>query len=146
MPWGKHTAAQFKYTHSAPLNDNITKDDVLPVVTVRNPYDWMVSMCKLPYTAQWARREKRVAGEICPHLVSIDGKKTPVKVTVKLAEQFLEFDSLAHLWNDWYAQYWRDADYPASAVPTACLQYHFFTDGTNSHPIIIRCKVYHCAI
>ena len=31
VPWGKHTPVNFKYIHSAPKNENITKDDVLPI-------------------------------------------------------------------------------------------------------------------
>lgn len=114
-PWGKHTPAMFKYNHSAPKNENVTKDDCLPVVTVRNPFDWMSSMCRLPYTAKWDRHERWKPGEICPHLVhTSDPENAPVEVVVKLAEQLLRFDSLAHLWNEWYAQYERDATYPVS--------------------------------
>ena len=105
-PWGKHTPANFKNNHTAPKNEHTIKDHCLPVVTVRHPFDWMVSMCKLPYTARWPHH-------ICPHLVSISrGKKVPVGVKVKLAEQWLNFDSLADLWNEFYAQYFRDFNYP----------------------------------
>lgn len=105
-PWGKHTPAHFKNNHTAPKNEHTIKDHCLPVVTVRNPFDWMVSMCKLPYTARWPHH-------ICPHLVSISKeKKEPVGVKVKLAEQWLNFDSLADLWNEFYAQYFRDFNYP----------------------------------
>ena len=106
-PWGKHTPANFKNNHTAPKNEETIKDHCLPIVTVRNPFDWMVSMCNIPYTARWPHK-------ICPHLVttSADGKKVPVGVKVKLAEQWLNFDSLADLWNEFYAQYYRDFDYP----------------------------------
>ncbi|KAL9179356.1 hypothetical protein ACHAXT_008646 [Thalassiosira profunda] len=119
VPWGKHTPAKFKYAHTAPKNENVTKDDCLPIVTVRNPYNWMRSMCKLPYTARWSMQERGKPGQgtlkICPHLVytgSTSEKKAPVEVKAKLAEQWLTYDSLAHLWNQWYAEYWRDADFP----------------------------------
>lgn len=70
-------------------------------------------MCRHPYTARWATHEMGKLGEICPHLVnSKTGEKIPVEV--KLAEQWLNFESLAHLWNEWYAQYERDANYPVS--------------------------------
>lgn len=110
-PWGKHTPAHFKNNHTAPLNEKTIKDHCLPIVTVRNPFDWMVSMCKIPYTARWPH------DEICPHLVTIShGKKVPVGVKVKLAEQWLNFGSLAHLWNEFYAQYYRDFTYPFLVV------------------------------
>lgn len=104
VPWGKHTPAMFKYNHTAPKNEMVNKDSCLPIVTIRNPYNWMSSMCRVSYTARWQHR-------ICPHLV--DSKSgNPIQVDVKLAEQWLNFTSLAHLWNDWYAQYERDASYP----------------------------------
>mmetsp|Transcript_20833 Transcript_20833/g.42262 ORF Transcript_20833/g.42262 Transcript_20833/m.42262 type:complete len:411 (+) Transcript_20833:261-1493(+) len=112
-PWGKHTPANFKYNHTAPKNENINKDDCLPIVTVRNPFDWMPSMCRHPYTARWARRESGKSGELCPHLVQSDTpKKALVGVEVKLAEKWLHYDSLAHLWNEWYAKYYKEATFP----------------------------------
>ncbi|KAL7531641.1 hypothetical protein ACHAXR_006252 [Thalassiosira sp. AJA248-18] len=109
-PWGKHTPVEFKHAHTAPKNENITRDDCLPVVTVRNPFDWMKSMCNHPYTAKWSMYEPGTRGKICPHLVHRNS--TPVELNAKLAEQWLPFDSLAHLWNEWYAEYWRDANFP----------------------------------
>ena len=48
-PWGKHTPVRFKYNHTVPIggNDKKNKDYCLPVVTVRDPYHWMKSMCKV---------------------------------------------------------------------------------------------------
>jgi len=102
-PWGKHTPVNEKYNHTTPKNEDINKDDCLPVVTIRNPYDWMQSMCRHPYTAKWSMHERRVRGNICPHLVYTDSKKDkllPVELKAKLAEQWMEFGSLAHLWNE----------------------------------------------
>ncbi|KAL7511495.1 hypothetical protein ACHAXN_008461 [Cyclotella atomus] len=114
VPWGKHTPAMFIHDYSAPLAANMTKEDALPVVTVRNPYDWMISMCSHTYTARWSMRERGHAN-ICPHLVYANSTLTelwPVGLTVKLANQTVHFESLAHLWNEWYLQYERDADFP----------------------------------
>jgi len=115
VPWGKHTPVNFKYIHTAPKNENITKDDVLPIVTIRNPYDWMRSMCKIPYTARWAHQEGGIHGEICPHLVmtkSTSNNKIKVNLRAKLAERWINYDSLAHLWNEWYGNYWRESQFP----------------------------------
>lgn len=117
-PWGKHTPVNEKYNHTTPNNENMNKDDCLPVVTIRNPYDWMKSMCRLPYTAKWSMHERGIRGTICPHLVYTTGDSKedklllPVELKAKLAEQWMEFGSLAHLWNEWYAEYWRDANFP----------------------------------
>jgi N-acetylmuramoyl-L-alanine amidase CwlA len=100
--------------YSAPLAANMTKEDALPVVTVRNPYDWMLSMCHHPYTTKWNRSESGKREQICPHLVYTSKPETlrSVPLTAQLANQTLAFDSLAHLWNDWYLQYEQDADFP----------------------------------
>ena len=98
--------------YSAPLAVNMTKEDALPVVTIRNPFDWMSSMCKNSYTARWSMHEHGSSNNICPHLVYTNG--TLVEVNAKLADKWLRFDSLAHLWNEWYNQYIRDSDFPVS--------------------------------
>lgn len=134
-PWGKHTPVKFKYEHTAPKNENVTKDDCLPVVTIRNPFDWMKSMCVHYYTARWSMQESGIKGYICPHLVYAKKKKTPVELRVKLAEQWLFFDSLAHLWNEWYAQYWRDADFPFLIVRFEDLIFRQY----NTTKIICEC-------
>ena len=96
---GKHKAAKFRQDYSAPLAPNITNEDALPLITIRNPYDWMISMCEHSYTAKWSRY-KKWKHQICPHLVytnSTAETKWPVEVTVTLANQELRFGSLAHL-------------------------------------------------
>ena len=101
---GKHTNAKNRRNHTAPNNELNNKDDCLPIVTVRNPFDWMTSMCKLSYTAKWSMRERGKTGDICPHLVytnSTSEKLVPVQLKVKLAEKWLSYRSLAHLWNEW---------------------------------------------
>ncbi|KAK1742462.1 hypothetical protein QTG54_007027 [Skeletonema marinoi] len=106
-PWGKHTPANFKNNHTAPKNEEIIKDHCLPIVTVRNPFDWMVSMCNIH-----TQLDGLIIGYAPSRRMSSNGKKVPVGVKVKLAEQWLNFDSLANLWNEFYAQYYRDFEYP----------------------------------
>ena len=71
-------------------------------------------MCKISYTARWNQRER--GKDVCPHLVvessSTADKMIKVGLKAKLAEQWLNYDSLAHLWNEWYADYWKDFDFP----------------------------------
>lgn len=116
-PWGKHTPVRFKYNHTVPIggNDKKNKEYCLPVVTIRNPYDWMKSMCKHPYTAKWVQYEGGL-GKVCPHLVhspkSLPNKKVSVKLTAKFSEFELNVDSLAHLYNIWYADYWQHFNMP----------------------------------
>jgi len=41
VPWGKHTAAKYREQHTTKKAGEISKESTLPVVTIRNPYDWM---------------------------------------------------------------------------------------------------------
>jgi hypothetical protein len=91
---------------------------------VRDPYSWMQSMCKHPYTAKWTRGKDH-----CPGLVPTlqekahghDGSDT-LNVTVKYKEMAY-FDSLADYWTEWYEQYLH-ADYPRLMVRFEDLQFH----------------------
>ena len=93
VPWGKHNPpawrhktiaalGKFIYFHSHlnyfPKNPSmyycycpITKggrgvshDDTLPVVIIKDPINWIHSMCKHPYGARW-----RYSEEHCPNLI-----------------------------------------------------------------------------
>ena len=68
--------------------------------------------CKHPYAAHWHHTKKH-----CPNLVpnADDMEIFPFQTpTVPVSVHFkppASFDSLAHLWSEWYRQYY-DADYP----------------------------------
>jgi hypothetical protein len=104
VAWGKHTPAHYKYQHAATEKAAaVSRSDILPVITVRNPWRWMQSMCKNPYAAKWPHHEQ------CPNLqisspVSQDGTKWN-EVTVKYGVGSETYLSLQHLWNDWYNGY-----------------------------------------
>lgn len=91
---------------------------------VRDPYSWMQSMCKHPYTAKWTRGKDH-----CPGLVPTlkdkargnNGSDT-LNVTVKYREMAY-FDSLADYWTEWYEEYLH-ADYPRLMVRFEDLQFH----------------------
>jgi len=117
VPWGKHTPAHYKYSHAAKMAARIDKDDVLPVISIRNPYLWMKSMCKNPYAARWEHRRGR---DDCPNLLrsaptNDDDNVTtsswnPVTVTYGAGTE--TYQSLVHLFNDWYHEYIHNATYP----------------------------------
>lgn len=98
VPWGKHTPAHYKYQHATTKAAAIDKDAILPVVSIRHPIRWMQSMCKNPYSAKWPHFSK------CPKLLQDDGI-TWNNVTVKYGVGSDQYQSLAHLWNDWYHEY-----------------------------------------
>ena len=121
VPWGKHTAAKYRKHHSTKRAAQIVKETVLLVVTIRNPYVWMKSMCHNTYTAKWPRGRR---GNLCPHLVWDARSMTPTNLTVQYGNYEDVFDSLAHLWNGWYHQYWKEADYPFLLVRFEDLIFH----------------------
>ena len=111
VPWGKHTAAKYRLAHATDKAAKINKEWVLPVVTIRNPYSWFKSMCNNPYTARWDHGKR----QNCPMLQNDDGGPNPC--TVRFADNRTDkHDSIAHLWNDWYNEYVRDADFPFLVV------------------------------
>ena len=105
VPWGKHTPAHYKESHATDKAKEIAKDDILPVVTIRNPYRWMASMCRNPYTARWSHRPDH-----CPQLQTANGDWN--RVSVKYGAGKESYLSLAHLYNDWYHGYTQNASYP----------------------------------
>ena len=57
VPWDKHAPANWRSTYR-PFFRNVTDiryENVLPVVTIKDPYFWMDSMCRHPYDATWRR-------------------------------------------------------------------------------------------
>ena len=106
VPWGKHTAAKYREIHKAePPIHTIPTESVMPVITVRHPYHWMRSMCKHPYSAKWDHNQRLK----CPHLAT--KPEHPVPLTIKYAmNRTDQHTSLAHLWNDWYGDYYHHND------------------------------------
>jgi hypothetical protein len=117
VPWGKHTPARYKTQHAATKAGAISKDDILPVITIRHPWTWMQSMCKNPYSARWPHYGK------CPNLLQPDGVSWN-NVTVKYGAASDHYQSLAHLWNDWYRQYDTETTYPWIMIRMEDLVFH----------------------
>lgn len=111
VPWGKHTPVKFRRQHSTKKAAAITKEYILPVVTIRHPYTWFGSMCKNGYTARWDHKKtpKKSDGKPrnCPNLKYGNSDNSAWNpVTVTYAEERTDHHlSLAHLWNDWYSYY-----------------------------------------
>ncbi|KAL3823203.1 hypothetical protein ACHAXA_003482 [Cyclostephanos tholiformis] len=117
VPWGKHTPASMRGSYTKYNHTKYTIDEVLPVVLIRNPYGWMKSMCRHPYTATWNGMHEDEA--TCPRLKlsegggeeevggkdDIGGGGGYVPVDVKYGSGTSRYRSLGHLWNDWYGEY-----------------------------------------
>ncbi len=121
VPWGKHTPAHMRGAYSKYKKAGYAIDEVLPVVLIRNPFGWMRSMCRNPYTATWNGMHDN--GATCPMLKARgtegEGEQTEggkndvvggegggyVPVDVKYGYGTSRHRSLLHLWNDWYGEY-----------------------------------------
>lgn len=129
VPWGKHVPAEMRKQYrgrwnnkSYRRNDKTTDDaasSVMPIVMIRDPYFWMQSMCRHNYGARWFHSINH-----CPNLVpnkwdnNNNHGPNPGTIPVRIKYEFgwREWDSLAHLWTNWYQQYHKDADYPRILV------------------------------
>lgn len=123
VPWGKHNPPsdeEYRQTHKTPKDQGYNADYVLPVVTIRDPYFWMGSMCRIGYSALWPHTDQH-----CPNLVPSNCDKAvfpsliskqSVQVNVRYSKNFTkEHDSLSHMWNDWYGDY-VNAEFPRIIV------------------------------
>ena len=123
VPWGKHVMASLrtkhvvtnKHEHDTTLNIST----VLPIVTIRDPFYWMQSMCRQPYGLKWHHRPQH-----CPNLVPNEydytlypfpGKNIPVRIALG-KEQTTKWNSMAHLWSDWNLQYFHATEFPKLMV------------------------------
>ena len=122
VPWGKHTPAQYRHKNVASIQGKgVNQTEVLPVVTIKDPYTWMQSMCRHSYTLNWRHHEDH-----CPNLMpsEVEFKKfrglkhdeaIPVKIRYS-SERIGMHQSLAHTWNDWNNEYFAEAKFPKLIV------------------------------
>lgn len=101
VPWGKHSPAWYRgIGHVKNFIGQIEPENMMVTSMIRNPYDWMASMCRHGYTAKWNRSRNN-----CPNLY--DGNE----VNAKFGPGPSHHLSLAHMWNDWNRAYF-NATYP----------------------------------
>ena len=111
VSWGKHHPFGNRTNHFAG-NIKAPHHENLPVVSIRDPYTWMQSMCRQPYGAQYS-----FAKSSCPNLVPYPSdieahprfakmKYIPVTVKYDMRVGFRrKYESMGHLWNEWYGEY-----------------------------------------
>jgi len=116
VPWGKHNPPNRSANgqHQVTKSINVTASDTLVAVTIRDPYVWMASMCRHPYGAHWIHDKLH-----CPNLIADEAnvqqskkekwmiltqdKSVPILVDYGIGQE--RYDSLVHLWNEWYKEY-----------------------------------------
>ena len=101
-PWGKHNPASARLNHAANHMVHWNQSAVLPIVCVRHPYTWMYALCQHPYSLRWHHNKEKCEGSLyLNHRVKANLKPVPV-----------HYDSLAHVWRDWYSDYFTERSYP----------------------------------
>lgn len=131
VPWGKHNPISLRLKHHTSGQEQIIQTNVLPVVTIKDPYHWMGSMCRHSYAANWFHSEKH-----CPNLIAdkndvghqtigLQDEGKPIKVKVRFQPTVIpEYESLAGLWNDWYGDYIAVDSFPRLIIRFEDLLFH----------------------
>lgn len=134
--WGKHQPPRVRLEHK--LIESINNTDILPVVSIRDPYSWMQSMCRHSYAGTWDHSD-----EHCPNLVlnqadfdlfgknyyrrnfraNLHRSSEIAPVYVDYNKMYVYHDSLVGMWNDWYNEYVQ-ADFPRVLVRMEDLVFH----------------------
>ena len=106
---GKHNPAfaRTRYVVPSQIVQNRNQTAFLPIVTVRHPYPWMLALCKHYYSLIWPHSNQTCDQTLSLHeKVHADYGATPDTV----------HDSLAHVWRDWNALYFKERSYPLLIV------------------------------
>uniref|UniRef100_A0A7S4RP45 Sulfotransferase domain-containing protein n=1 Tax=Ditylum brightwellii TaxID=49249 RepID=A0A7S4RP45_9STRA len=133
VPWGKHAPASWRLNHFAKdAPKSIDQTAFLPIVAIKDPFTWMQSMCRHGYAAFWPHSKQH-----CPNLVPMypyeeqnkfgEVNTDSVKVGLKYdaySQDRIIYDSLAHLWNEWYAEWLNVTHFPFLVVRFEDLLFH----------------------
>ena len=127
VPWGKHMMARYRESdHTTTTDKDVPKDHILPIISIRDPFSWMQSMCRHTYAAHWPHNKHH-----CPDLIATEADISIMPKLNKLygnddqgdLEKLIPVDikynheltvhhlSLAHYYSEWYNDYLK-ADYP----------------------------------
>jgi len=117
VPWGKHTPVEYREEHVTTTDKDVPLENSFPMITIRDPYRWMRSMCKHIYGARWFHNKTT-----CPNVWSYEAH-APTEVRVKYAATFVHHESLPGFWNDWYNGY-SNAHFPRIIVRFEDLLFH----------------------
>ena len=107
-PWGKHNPAFLRLKHIAKHQEARNQSAVLPVVTIRHPYTWLLALCQSSYSLFWEHQE-----EFCDRSLFLDH---PVRADFGSTLRNMTYDSLIHTWRDWYLEYFEQTEYPMLVV------------------------------
>ena len=128
VKWGKHTPPKYRETHMTTTDKDVPLEYTLPLITIRDPYNWMQSMCRHPYEAHWTHSKTN-----CPHVWDEPSGRTSV-VHVDYRHTMERHDSLPGMWNDWYNAY-MEVEYPRVFVRMEDLIFY----GKNVTETLCQC-------
>jgi len=100
VPWGKHSPVgdeEYRNSHKTTKDAAVDAKEIMPMVTIRDPLIWLKSMCRHKYTAHWEGFKET---DHCPNFLRRD-----LKMKVKYDKIFRKYESVLHLWNDYYNEY-----------------------------------------
>jgi hypothetical protein len=125
VPWGKHNPVSYRLKHKTITAKKVNQTSFFPAVVIKDPYTWMDSMCRHHYEAHWSHNKNH-----CPNLVpateqeerAVQGDES-FKVFVNFNPVGVQYDSLAHLWSEWYKD-WFDAEFPRIMLRFEDLVFH----------------------
>lgn len=84
--WEKHELPMFRGVTDVFQDYNYDLDDIVPVVSTRDPYSWMQSMCRKPYAAAWFYTDQH-----CPNLIlTPEDRKVHARYHAWVAQQAIE--------------------------------------------------------
>jgi hypothetical protein len=135
VAWGKHSPASFRLIHKNSWSKGLNEMHALPIVVTKDPYSWMESLCRHPYSAQWKHSQQH-----CPNLIPnevdismgyIESKeeedyliKEGIPLTIYYASRRkVTHKNLVDAWNTWYGDY-IEAKYPRLIVRFEDLLFH----------------------
>lgn len=102
VPWHKHTFWRDRSAaKDVPMHRGIDRNHVLPIVIIRDIHSWVTSMCKAPYDVVFSSSSTECLDRARRHVTLFNRT----------------FDSLFHVWNEYYREYTRsDGDRPRLVV------------------------------
>jgi hypothetical protein len=109
VPYGKHNPFQAATIDGyripkAEYQQVKNISQVLPIVMVRHPLDWLQSLCQQPFTVSWKKVSSKAPQSStlpCPSLNS--------PIQVKLYKDF-HYANVLDFWSEWYFGYWNHTE------------------------------------
>ena len=144
VAWGKHSPASYRLVFKNEWSKNLNESQALPIVVVKDPYFWMESLCRHPYSAIWKHSPDRHCPNLIPNEVDKslgfvrdeehekELKENGIPVVIRYASPRKKiYSNMAGAWNTWYSDY-VNADYPRLIVRFEDLLIHAKTVVTQA--------------